>query len=147
MCHANCSTDTSIRSSIFPTGSPRNAIGRTISEIGRSLTWEEGFSDFFSLLHDERETLRHFTSSKESRSSRHRADARRADIFCETIALNGGIVDGDLRFYAEMYANCFNKAFATWIDSGMERAPEDMARLVCGLVPPALRKAVCGSKF
>ena len=24
----------------------------TISEIGRSLTWEEGFSDFFSLLHD-----------------------------------------------------------------------------------------------
>ena len=119
----------------------------TISEIGRSLTWEEGFSDFFSLLHDERKTLRHFTSSKESRSSRHRADARRADIFCETIALNGGIVDGDLRFYAEMYANCFNKAFATWIDSGMERAPEDMARLVCGLVPPALRKAVCGSKF
>ena len=64
-----------------------------------------------------------------------------------SIALNGGIVDGDLRFYAEMYANCFNKAFATWIDSGMERAPEDMARLVCGLVPPALRKAVCGSKF
>ena len=53
-----------------------------------------------------------------------------------------------MRFYAEMYANCFNKAFATWIDSGMERAPEDMARLVCGLVPPpALRKAVCGSKF
>ena len=84
---------------------------------------------------------------RDRRSSRHRADARRADIFCETIALNGGIVDGDLRFYAEMYANCFNKAFATWIDSGMERAPEDMARLVCGLVPPALRKAVCGSKF
>lgn len=114
----------------------------SVSEIGRSLTWEEGLEDFFSLLHEERDSLLHFATSKESRTSRHRADARRAEIFRETIELHNKVLTPELEFYAEMYANSFNKAFAQWTERGMVEDPRYMAMLTYGLVPIALRDAV-----
>lgn len=114
----------------------------SITEIGRSLTWEEGLEDFFTLLHEERDSLLHFAVSKESRASRHRADARRVEVFRETIERNGKVITPELQFYAEMYANCFNKAFAQWTERGMVEDPGYMAMLAYGLVPAALRDAM-----
>lgn len=117
----------------------------SIAEIGRTLTWQEGLEDFFSLLHDERDTFRHFAASKDSRATRHRADDRRSEIFIETIQLNGGEITDDLTFFAEMYANSFNKALALWISDGMTRSPSRMAGLLYEMAPLSLRKAVCPS--
>lgn len=115
----------------------------SISEIGRSLTWMGGLTDFFALLYREKDSLCWFSSNKESQASRHWADRRRTDVFRETIEDHGIEIDDDLAFQIDVYSNCFNKIFAIWMEEGMDREPEHIARLAYEFVPDSLRKAVC----
>lgn len=115
----------------------------TISEIGRSLTWKDGLEDFFTLIYDERQIMRYFANSKDSRSSRHMADERRYDVFVETITqFRGKELDQELDFYASTFSNTFNKAFSMWIKQEMSIPPKTIAMYIYELVPTKLHNAM-----
>jgi AcrR family transcriptional regulator len=115
----------------------------TMAEIGRTLSWEEGLLGFYDLLRDEKEVLVLYVNSKEDLASRHWADERRARIFKETISDFRHLdLTPEMEFYANSYANTFNKVFATWLQKGLKEEPAYMAKLTLGLVPQELYNAL-----
>ena len=115
----------------------------TLREIGRSMTWREGFEAYFELLRREKSFLEYTLDRMEQRrEERLTAAARVESHLREAVEGRGICVDSEMGFYLRAFSGMFVSAVSDWLNSGMSKDPATMARYVETCVPAKLHRAL-----
>lgn len=114
----------------------------TLTEVGRTQSWQDGLFGFFSLLRKEHGFFQYSARNGYPESS-DRANRHRSAILKESLTNYRKVeISDDLVFYIEAFASLFNDCVGDWFRSEMHRSPEDMTRLIKNCVPRPLYEAL-----
>ena len=111
----------------------------TLREIGRTLSWREGYERWFSMIEQERELFRNSSRQDYVRQNRREVARKRLEEFRETVAVyRKREMTDDLEFFAWMCARLEGTVSTEWFESDFAMPAETMARRMTMCVPSEL---------
>lgn len=114
----------------------------TLSEVGRTLSWDEGLRLHFGLLYKERDFYVSTIDMVGQDFSKSNMRSHRRDCLIETLTRFRGIPHTEeFEFYIEAYIDIEMERAQRWFASGMAIAPDVFAHYLCNSVPKPLYEA------
>lgn len=115
----------------------------TLSEIGLSMSWNEGLESYFELMQREKAFFEHTLDRMEQRREERTAAASRVEShFRNAMEERGLMPDREMDFYLRSFAGLFVGTVSDWMNAGMNEKPATMARYVEACVPDKLYRAL-----
>lgn len=115
----------------------------TLKEIGRSLTWNEGYQEWFSLMERERTLFGHSSKQDFVQEGRRAVALTRCDELRETIEEYRGLeLTDDLDYFSWICARLEGLVTMEWFESGFATPAHVIAERMELCVPPVLYRAL-----
>lgn len=119
----------------------------TSTEIGRTLSWEEGLQRHFELLFKERDFYVSTIDGSGQEFSKLNMRRHRHDRMVETLTrFCGTPLSEEFEFYIQAYIDMEIERTQHWFTTGMTTDPDFFARCLCNSVPKPLYDAFSSSK-
>ena len=119
----------------------RTAYEMYADEIGRTLSWSEGYESTFAMLYDEKESVVLACAPISQKNVYTRQIEHRRNCVLETIKQAGAaVIDDDLLFCVDFFAQSECELIVSWCETGMSVKPSVFARRFTNCMPEQVRR-------
>lgn len=115
----------------------------TLAEIGRTLSWSEGYAEWFFLVEKEKALFTHTRQQKHIQEGLKTVASKRHEDFKTTITEYRGLaLTEDLDYFARLCARIEGIVALEWFESGFRTPSDIMAKRMELCVPPPLHRVL-----